>query len=301
MTDRDKLERSIRACYSTWGERYYADYYESEGAYPPVHTGIVRDLLGESGARSVLDAGCGPASMLRDLALPGLERYGFDLTPEMVKEARGVLGRQGVPEDRVWEGSVLDAAAFRHKDLSAFDAAVCFGVLPHIPAEADEAVLTNLRDAVKPGGFVAVEARNSLFSLFTLNRYSREFFRNDLIGEDTLRAKAGAEADALNSAFEELDARFRLDLPPIRKGYADEPGYDEVLARTHVPMQLEAQARALGFAETRLMFYHYHAFPPMLEKSAPELFRRESVAMEDPNDWRGYVMASAFILVGRRA
>ncbi|MDY6983048.1 MAG: class I SAM-dependent methyltransferase, partial [Pseudomonadota bacterium] len=199
------------------------------------------------------------------------------------------------------EGSVLDAAAFRHKNISAFDAAVCFGVLPHLPAEADEPVLTNLRDAVKPGGFVAVEARNALFSLFTLNRYSRDFFRNELIGEKALRGKAGPAANALDSALEELDARFRLDLPPVRKGYADEPGYDEVLARTHIPMQLETQARSLGFAETRLMFYHYHALPPMLEKSVPELFRHESVAMENPNDWRGYIMASAFILVGRRA
>ena len=110
-SDREKLEQAVRACYSTWGERYYADYYESDQAYPPVHTAIVRQLLKDSGARSVLDAGCGPASMLRDLELPGLERYGFDLTPEMVKEARIVLARQGVPQDHVWEGSVLDAAA----------------------------------------------------------------------------------------------------------------------------------------------------------------------------------------------
>ena len=265
MTDRDKLEQSLRACYSTWGERYYADYYESEGAYPPVHTGIVRELLSQSDVRSVLDAGCGPASMLRDLALPELERYGFDLTPEMVKEARIVLGRQGVSDDRVWEGSVLDAAAFRHKDVPAFDAAVCFGVLPHVPAEADETVLTNLRDALKPGGFFAVEARNALFSLFTLNRYSRDFFRRELIGEDALRAKAAGEVKAFDAALAELDARFRLDLPPVRKGYADEPGYDEVLARTHIPMQLEAQAKSLGITDTRLLFYHYHALPPMLE------------------------------------
>ena len=76
---------------------------------------------------------------------------------------------------------------------------------------------------------------------------------------------------------------------------------DEVLARTHVPMQIEAKARSLGFVDTRLMFYHYHALPPMLEKSVPQLFRRESMEMEDPHDWRGHVMASAFILVGTRA
>ena len=28
-----KIEETIKECYSTWGERYYADYYESETAY----------------------------------------------------------------------------------------------------------------------------------------------------------------------------------------------------------------------------------------------------------------------------
>ena len=80
--DKDALERSIRRCYSTWSERYYADYYQGTGAYPPVHTEIIKDLLRETGVRRVLDAGCGPASMLRDLDLPKLQRFGFDLTPD---------------------------------------------------------------------------------------------------------------------------------------------------------------------------------------------------------------------------
>lgn len=298
--DRDALESSVRHCYSTWGERYYADYYQAAGAYPPVHTGIVRDLLTREGARSVLDAGCGPASMLRDLALPGLERRGFDLTPEMVREARRVLAEQGVPEDHVWEGSVLDRQAFA--PAQGVDAALCFGVLPHIPAAADRTVLEHLRDAVRPGGLIAVEARNELFALFTLNRYSRDLFRDQLIRESELKQTAAdaAEAEALGQALDELNQRFRMDLPPMRKGYADEPGYDEVLSRTHNPFVLRQLAEECGLCEVRTLFYHFHALPPMLEKAVPSLFRRQSVAMEDPTDWRGHFMASAFILVGRR-
>jgi SAM-dependent methyltransferase len=298
---RSALERSIQACYSTWAERYYADYYEDGNAYPPVHTQIMRDLLSEAGSKSVLDAGCGPASMLRDLDLPNLERFGFDLTPEMVAEARAVMSRQAVPESHIWEGSVLDQTAFRTEAWEQFDAALCFGVLPHIPAEADRTVLKNLVESVRPGGLVAVEARNALFALFTLNRYSRAFFRDVLMDELGLRSRSGDEAAALNDALEQFDQRFRLDLPAVRKGYDHEPGYDEVLSRTHVPMELERIAREVGLTETRLLFYHFHALPPMLEARVPNLFRRESLKMENPTDWRGYVMASAFILVGRRA
>jgi SAM-dependent methyltransferase len=302
--DHGSLERSIQACYSTWAERYYADYYEGEGAYPPVHVGIARDLLLRAGSKSVLDAGCGPASMLRDLNLEGLERFGFDLTAEMVAEAQIVLSRQGVPGSHIWQGSVLDPAAFHPpmtRSQDRFDAALCFGVLPHIPAHADQSVLQNLHDAVCPGGFVAVEARNALFALFTLNRYSRAFFRERLMDEAGLRGRSGDEVKALDAALEEFDERFRLDLPKARTGYVNEPGYDEVLSRTHVPMELQASAEQVGFKDVRLLFYHYHAVPPMLGEKVPKLFRRESVRMENPSDWRGHFMASAFILVGKRS
>ena len=300
-TDRSRVEATVKDCYSTWSDSYYRDYYQSSSAYPPVHTGIVRQELQAAGAASVLDAGCGPASMLRDLDGLGIERYGFDLTPEMVAEARRVLGGQGLPEDRVWEGSVLDAAAYRTA-APGYGAAICFGVLPHIPADADAQVLANLAASVRPGGLVLLEARNQLFALFTLNRYSRDLFREVLIDEAGLRARGGPDhADAIDAAFAELDGRFRLDLPPVRKGKAGEPGYDEVLSRTHNPFELKALAEAQGLVDVEVLFYHYHRLPPMVEHLVPGLMRAESVAMENPRDWRGHFMASAFVLAGRRA
>ena len=304
-SERDTVEGSVRDCYSTWSGNYYDDYYRGEGAYPPVHTDIVRDLLRGSAARTLLDAGCGPASMLRDLALPGLERWGFDLTPNMVVEARRVMAEQGLAGDRIWEGSVLDAAAFQPRagaPPEGFDAVVCFGVMPHVPEAADIDVLANLHGAVRPGGLVAIEARNQLFALFTLNRYSRDFFRNSLIDFAGLAAKAAdaGERAALEQAVATLDERFRMDLPPVRGGEAGNPGYDEVLSRTHNPFELRARAEALGFADVEVLFYHFHTLPPMLEGAIPRLFRRASLAMENPRDWRGHFMASAFVLVGRR-
>jgi SAM-dependent methyltransferase len=304
-TNRDDVERSVRHCYSTWGERYYDDYYLNAGAYPPVHTNIIRDLLRQRGVKNVLDAGCGPASMLRDLDLDGVQRFGFDLTPEMTTEARRVLGLQGVPANQIWEGSVLDRGAFKApggQHPEGFDAAICFGVLPHVPAGSDAAVLSNLAAAVRPGGVIACEARNTLFALFTLNRYSRELFREQLVQESDLLGRAGddAEREALTQALAQLDERFRMDLPPLRKGYENEPGYDEVLSRTHNPFELRVEAERAGLSDVQLLFYHYHALPPMLEKLVPRLFRAESVAMEDPHDWRGHFMASAFIVTGVR-
>jgi SAM-dependent methyltransferase len=263
---------------------------------------IVRRSLAAVGAQSVLDAGCGPASMLRELVDLGLERYGFDLTPEMVVEARRVLGTQGVPAERVWEGSVTDPAAFRSPpDSAGYDAAICFGVLPHIRAEDDARVLENLVNSVRPGGLILAEARNVLFALFTLNRYSRDLFRSALIDVDRLRAQATAEElPKLDEALALVDKQFRLDLPPVRKGKSGEPGYDEVLSRTHNPFVVRDLAARHGLVDVEILFYHYHCLPPMFERELPELYRRQSVAMEDPRDWRGHFMASAFIVCGKR-
>ena len=92
-----------------------------------------------------------------------------------------------------------------------------------------------------------------------------------------------------------------MDMPPVRKGKQEEPGYDQVLSRTHNPLTMKKLFASAGFRDVRLLFYHYHCLPPMLEKELPELFRKESLAMEDPEDWRGYFMASAFLLAGRRS
>jgi SAM-dependent methyltransferase len=293
-------EASVRSCYSTWGRTYFDEYYGPEAPYPPIHVDLVAEELATAGARTVLDAGCGPASMLRLLS-PDLDRYGFDLTPEMVTEARRVLGEQGVPDDHVWEGSVLDANAFRAPPTGAYDAAVCIGVLPHIPGDSDATVLGNLHDAVRPGGRVVVEARNQLFALFTLNRYSRDLVLEELIPVDRLRAAAGDDAGALEAALDEVGGMFRNDLPPVRTGKVDEPGYDEVLSRTHNPLVLRDEMAALGFDDLRIRFYHWHALPPLAGAQVPALQRRVSLEVEQPDDWRGLVMASAFIVAGTRA
>jgi len=301
---RTRAERQVAACYSTWSGRYYDEYYGPGAAYPPVHRDLLRGLVRESGAATLLDAGCGPASFLRDAVDLGCALYGFDLTPEMVDEARAVQAPHGVPAAHLWRGSVLDDDAFRcpSDPERRYDAAVCVGVLPHIPEGEDAGVVRRLAGAVRPGGLVVAEGRNQLFGLFTMNRYSHALVRDDLVRADRLRAAAAPEElPGLERALERLESMFRTDLPPVRRGHADEPGYDEVLSRTHNPLLLAEEFRRAGLRDVRILWYHFHPLPPMLAEEAPGLFRRAALAMEDPHDWRGLVMASAFLVAGRRS
>ena len=283
-------EKAIRHCYSTWGKSYYDDYYSDKASYPPIHKDLIRKELKLSGAKTLLDAGCGPGSILRDLTDLEMELFGFDLTPEMIQECKKVMGGLGYSKKQFWEGSVTQLKDFRGPPNvpAKFDAAICIGVLPHIPADQDDRVFTNLRTSVKKGGMVIIEARNELFSLFTLNRYSFEFFRDRLF-----------QGSIPKQFDEELKKRFRMDLPSIRKGKKDEPGYDEVLSRTHNPFEVKVKLEKAGFENVQTLFYHFHAFPPMFEKEAPADFKEFSLKMErNPDDWRGHFMASAFLVTG---
>ncbi len=301
MAERDDVESVVQRCYATWGTTYYEDYYGPSASYPPVHRDLLRRQLLAAGVRTLLDAGCGPASFLRELGGIGIDLYGFDLTAEMVEEGRRVLGDRGLAGDRIWQGSVLDPAAFRHRDRATFDAISCVGVMPHIPAQDEPLLLANLRGALAPEGLLLLEARNQLFALFTVNRYSYELVTGELVRADALRGRAGADLPKLESALAAMQAQFRMDLPPRRQGTAGTPGYDEILSRTHNPFVLKEQVAAAGFRDVRLLFYHYHALPPLCAPLVPELFARESLAMEDPTDWRGHFMASAFVVEARKA
>jgi SAM-dependent methyltransferase len=287
MTD---PEEAIRHCYSTWGQSYYEDYYTNKAHYPPVHQDIIRKELQRSGSKNLLDAGCGPASILRDLTELEMDLFGFDLTSEMVQECKKVMSKLGYDPDQFWEGSVTQYEDFCGPTSAPaeFDASICIGVLPHIPPDQDDRVFSNLRKSVKKGGLVMIEARNELFSLFTLNRYSFDFFRDRL-----------CEGEIPEHLQDELKKSFKMDLPKVRKGKKDEPGYDEVLSRTHNPFEVKMKFEQAGFKNVQTLFYHFHGLPPMFEKEVPKEFEKLSLAMEkNPKDWRGHFMASAFLITG---
>ncbi len=296
-------EKIVAECYSTWGKTYYDEYYGEKAPYPPVHTELLRRLLRKIAPQNLLDAGCGPASFLRDVTDMNIDLYGFDLTPEMVKEAKSVMQAKGIPADNIWQGSILDDAAFATPDqtISAYDVVISGGVLPHITERDEDRMLANIKAALNPGGTAIVEARNQLFALFTMNRYSYDFIREDLIRAGQLAAKAGDQAESVTQKVEAMKQFFRTDTPPIRKGKKDEPGYDEVVSRTHNPLVMRRKFEDMGFRNVRVLFYHYHCVPPMFGAELGDFFIKASVAMEDPEDWRGYFMASAFYVTGEKA
>ena len=79
--------------------------------------------------KTVLDAGCGSGGPMVKLLKNGFKVKGFDFSASMVKAAKEELARNGFSPDLVFQ-SDLEKGGGLPKEK--FDAALAFGVFPHI-------------------------------------------------------------------------------------------------------------------------------------------------------------------------
>lgn len=107
----------------------------------------------------VLDVGCGPGRHAHELARRGIIVHGIDISQRFID-----LATAGAPAGATFER--LDARALTFHE--EFDAAIClcqgaFGLMTE-PGE-NEAVLSGIASALKPGGTLALSAFSSYFAV----------------------------------------------------------------------------------------------------------------------------------------
>jgi hypothetical protein len=150
-----------------------------------------------------------------------------------------------------------------------------------------------MRKRLNKKGLVLIEFRNDLFAAYTLNKYSLDFFLNRVIDLSSLPDYI---AEELINFYSE---RLKVDKPDRKE--KGKISYTDILAKFHNPLNIEDELfRPTEFSIVKIHFYHYHALPPIFENKYPKLFRELSLKMEKPNDWRGYLMASAYVVEARR-
>jgi len=242
------------------------------------------------GIKRVIEVGVGEGTPLSTLARAGIDVWGFDISSAMVDASRARLQENGMDPDHVFWADIQDPTTYAHvfKD-GLFDGLMAMGVMPHVAN--DDMVLENIAALVRPGGSVFVEFRNSLFSLFTFNRYTADFILNDLL--------AGVSSELKAEVAKDLESRLRMDMPAKRTsvGGSDAPGYDAILSRFHNPLEVLELFSKHGFEQVKLLWYHYHPAMPYLESIAPALFREEAIRLEhEASGWRGLFLCSAFVV-----
>ena len=120
--------------------------------------------------------GCGPASMIREIISKKISCFGFDLTEEMVLEGKKIFKKLNLGTNNIWIGSAINKKDY-YKKKNKYESVISFGVLPHLNDSDENKVIKNSYDVLKKNGIFLLEGRNSLFSLFTQNRYTSSFFK----------------------------------------------------------------------------------------------------------------------------
>lgn len=295
MSGTPEREQKLRviAYYDQEAERYI-DLYRGDRmdreVYPAndIRLEIIVSRLREIGARRVLDVGCGSGGPLLRFLDERLDAVGIDFSSGMVEAARAVLADAGQDPGRATHGDVERAETLPR---GPFDAIVATGVFPHNIDDA--AAYASIRERLAEDGTAFIEYRNALMSLFSLNRYSEPFFWHDLIDGDTLPS---AMREATRAYLAE-----KLKTAVQSVGNPRDIEYTDILARFHNPLALRDELTSHGLSVERLHWYHFHAVPPALEREHRLEFWERSLALEDPSDWRGMFMSSAFVAELRRA
>jgi 2-polyprenyl-3-methyl-5-hydroxy-6-metoxy-1,4-benzoquinol methylase len=110
----------------------------------------VVELVKSSGARTVLDAGCGDGWGTGKMADAGLDAVGVDWSRNAISHASKL-----VPHARFFAGD-LTSAAFKSEFPEKFDAVASIEVIEHIsPAECAQA-LRNIVEPLRRGGLLVI-------------------------------------------------------------------------------------------------------------------------------------------------
>ena len=273
----------------------YADQYDEEKSwtneeYPAnfFRLKLVRRILADAGITSLYEHGVGDATPLVTLAGDGIRVAGNDVSPEMVKFARANMTKHGLDPEAI---NLLDVQSHEAIDVEckragSFDAVMALGVIPHV--EDDKWFVESMDKFLDPGGRLLLQFRNSMFSMFTFNRLTKEFVMDELLPKVPKSIREIVSTD--------LDQRLAVDKPPKRTRPTGD-GYDEILSKFHNPFELSEIVKSFGYRDLQFHWYNYHPAYPMLAGSIdPKLYRQAQMDLEGDTSWRGMFLCSAGLI-----
>ncbi len=260
-------------------EEYPANYFRLK---------LVRRILADAGVKSLYEHGVGDATPLVTIAGDGIRVAGNDVSPEMVKFSRANMIKHGLDPEAI---NLLDVQSPDSIDIErakagSFDAVMALGVIPHV--EDDRWFVASMDKFLEPGGRLLLQFRNSMFSMFTFNRLTKEFVMDELLPEVPESVRKIVSAD--------LDQRLAVDKPPKRTRPTGD-GYDEILSKFHNPFELSEIVKSFGYKDLQFHWYNYHPAYPMLAGSIdPKVYRQTQMDLEGDTSWRGMFLCSAGLI-----
>lgn len=264
------------------GTRY--PFYETRLA-------LMADMSKNLPKGTLLDAGCGGASVLIHFQGLGWKCKGVDGAHNMVAVARKNMEEAGLDPNDIQHSDVTDLSLYRDQ---SFDLVLSPGVMEYLNPEEEARALKESFRVLKPGGHLLVENINGLFDISTFNRFTVNFFADQVLPHFFPDA---AERERLTGRIRDLVTN--PDKPDRKGTYTTTR--DQVYTRADIPLAYGEKARTFGFEQIEQGFYRFHAVPPLLFEAEPAL---EQVSIDRElamsRHWLGNLLASGFISLLRK-
>ncbi len=212
---------------------------------------VIRSLipadLYRSGKR-IFDFGYGDAVHFPEFLDAGAIIQGVDASPEMIGFAKDRLSGGGYDPELVALGT---ADSMVELEDASFDAVLSFNVLAYLTDEEENKFYKEASRIIKPGGYLAVTHSNELFDMFSLNRYTAEFFNRHFVQDPN------------------YDVSGMLT-------FAHKPeGHPQYNVREN-PLTYSFKLKKFGFTEIKQSFSNLHQAPPQIlgpDKTYPDTLR----------------------------
>jgi ubiquinone/menaquinone biosynthesis C-methylase UbiE len=291
------IEKDIKAFWEADAAEHMGFAYQyginPDVRYPmyEVRRDLVFEILKKRPGGRLLDVGCGAGHIISDAIKRGWEAVGFDFSEPMVVLAHKFLSENGHDPGRVTVGHAADLSQYQDE---SFDVVTLLGVSQYLKPEDDQETWSEIRRVLKPDGWVIIDFVNALFDLSTFNRFTIRFVMDEFVSRFVDRERV-PELERRISALVKHPQK-----PDVTGAYATRR--DHVTKRTENPLTVAQRMKDFNFGLSDMLFYRFHAVPPLLFEQEPEL-EKIAIASEGKlaRHWIGHFVASAFIAVLNKA
>jgi len=240
---------------------------------------IFENLLKKYKPKKIIDAGCGAGMPLIEIKNKGFNIYGYDKAKNMVLEAKQNLKKNKLPTNLVFYDDFE-----KPKNIKNNSADCILGMGTFFYSKNFKKTILNQKSKLKKKGRLIFSLRNRLFDISTLNDYTKDFL-DEIYETKNLKKEWKAKYKNLTKSF------------TVRKKYKIKNIDDEkVHSLAHNPLTITNELLKLGLKCEGIYFYHFHPLPPVFENFDQLYYRKLSWKMENPTDWRGFLLASGFVV-----
>jgi len=240
---------------------------------------IFLNLLKKYKPKKIVDAGCGAGMPLIKIKQKGFNIIGYDKATNMVEQAKANLIKNNFSSNLAFFDDFENPKLIKKNSIDCI-----LGMGAFFYSKNFKKTIKNQMKQLKKNGRMIFSLRNRLLDIATLNDYTIKFL-NEIY--ETKKLKRNWK-NKYNKLFYGFAKRKKYKIKNI-----DDEG---VYSLVHNPLTIGNELKALGLRCEGLYFYHFHPFPPVFENFDQLYFRKISWKMEDPTDWRGFLLASGFVV-----